>query len=59
MLVLSRKLNEALVINGSIEVTVLEIRNGRVRLGIDAPKQVSIHREEVQRRVNAEQIRQQ
>ena len=44
MLVLTRKKNEAVVINGRITVTVLEVRGNRVRLGIDAPKDVSIRR---------------
>jgi carbon storage regulator len=48
MLVLSRKKNETVVIaGGDIVVTVLEIRGDKVRLGIDAPKDTSIHRSEV------------
>lgn len=47
MLVLSRKKNEALVINDNITVTVLEIRGDKVRLGIDAPKTLPVHRGEV------------
>jgi len=48
MLVLSRKRDERVVINGNIEVTVVEIRGDRVRLGFDAPKEIEIHRREVQ-----------
>lgn len=44
---LSRKQNESLVINGNIIITVVEFRGGRVRLGIEAPREVPIHREEV------------
>lgn len=47
MLVLSRKKNESIVINADITVTVVEIRGDKVRLGIVAPKEVPIHRQEV------------
>lgn len=47
MLVLSRKKNESIIINDNITVTVVEIRGDKVRLGIDAPKEVSVHRREV------------
>jgi carbon storage regulator len=47
MLVLSRKKNESIIINDHITVTVVEIRGDKVRLGIDAPKEVSVHRREV------------
>ena len=47
MLALSRKKNEALVINNNIEVTVLEIKGDQVKLGITAPKEVPVYRKEV------------
>lgn len=47
MLVLSRKKDEKIVIGDSITIMVLEIRGDKVRLGIDAPREVSVHREEV------------
>ena len=47
MLVLSRKKNEAIVIDNNIVVTVVEIRGDKVRLGIVAPKDVPVHRQEV------------
>lgn len=47
MLVLSRKKNERIVINDNITVVVVEIRGDKVRLGIDASKDVPIHRQEV------------
>lgn len=47
MLVLSRRANESIVIGGEVVVTVLEVRGDQVRLGIDAPKSVTVHREEV------------
>lgn len=47
MLVLSRKKNESIVINDDIVVTVVEIRGDKVRLGIVAPKEIPVHRQEV------------
>lgn len=47
MLVLSRKKNESIVINNDITVVVVEIRGDKVRLGIEAPKEVPVHRREV------------
>lgn len=47
MLVLSRKSNESIVINNNITVTVVEIRGDKVRLGIVAPKEIPVHRQEV------------
>ena len=51
MLVLSRKINEQIVIGGGIIVTVVEVRGDKVRLGIVAPKDVPVHREEVSRKI--------
>jgi len=47
MLVLSRKKNESIIINDEITVTVIEVRGDKVRLGIEAPKDVSVHRREI------------
>lgn len=47
MLVLSRKKNEGIEIGGDVKVIVVEIRGDKVRLGIEAPKEVSVHRSEV------------
>ena len=47
MLALSRKKNEALIINNNIDITVLEIKGEQVKLGISAPKEVPIYRKEV------------
>ena len=47
MLALSRKKNEALIINNNVEVTVLEIKGEQVKLGISAPKEVPVYRKEV------------
>ncbi len=47
MLVLSRRKNESLVINNDVTITVVEIRGDKVRLGVEAPKEVPVHRREV------------
>lgn len=47
MLALSRKKNEALIINNNIEVTILEVKGDQVKIGISAPKEVPIYRKEV------------
>jgi carbon storage regulator len=47
MLVLSRKKNESLVIRDDIVITVVDVRGDKVRLGIEAPKDVTVHRREV------------
>jgi carbon storage regulator len=47
MLVLSRKKNESIVIAGDIVITIVEVRGDKVRLGIEAPKDVPVHRQEV------------
>ena len=55
MLVLTRRLNETIVIDGTIRVRVLGVHGGRVRLGVDAPRDVRVDRGEIheQRRVTA------
>ena len=47
MLVLSRKFNQSIVIDGGIKITVVEIRGNRIRLGIEAPREVGVMREEL------------
>lgn len=47
MLALSRKKNEAIVINNNIEVTILEVKGDQVKIGISAPKEVPVYRKEV------------
>lgn len=48
MLVLTRKKDETIVIGDVVKVTVVEIRGDKVRLGIDAPREIAVHRQEVQ-----------
>ncbi|WP_019531013.1 carbon storage regulator CsrA [Dasania marina] len=56
MLVLSRRLGETLIIGDNVKVSVLGISGNQVRLGIEAPKDVSVHREEVYLRIQDEQV---
>ena len=55
MLILTRRLNETVMIGDEVTVTVLGIKGGQVRLGISAPKDVAVHREEVYERIKLEQ----
>lgn len=52
MLVLSRKKNEQIRIGHDITITVIEIRNDRVRIGIEAPPEIDVHRDEVYLRIH-------
>ena len=54
MLVLCRKRGERVVIGSNIELTVVDIRGNKVRLAVDAPRDVSIHRQEVYQRIQVE-----
>lgn len=54
MLILTRKLNESIVIGDDIKITVLEIGDGSVRIGFDAPRDVEIFREEVYKEIREE-----
>lgn len=47
MLALSRKKNEAIIINNNIEITILEIKGDQVKVGITAPKEIPVYRQEV------------
>ncbi|WP_282706885.1 carbon storage regulator CsrA [Natroniella acetigena] len=54
MLILTRKEDEAIVVDDQIKVKVLEVKGGRVQLGIEAPRSIAIHREEVYHKIQAE-----
>jgi carbon storage regulator len=54
MLILTRKVQEALIINDDVTLTVLSVKGNQVRLGINAPKNVEVHREEIYKRIQEE-----
>jgi carbon storage regulator len=57
MLVLTRKLGENIRIGDAVKITVLEVRSGQVKLGIEAPPEVKVHREEIYARIQEENRR--
>jgi carbon storage regulator len=54
--VLSRKRNESIVINGNITIVVVEVRGDKVRLGVEAPKEIPVHRREVYEAIRKPQV---
>ena len=55
MLVLTRRTNETLMIGGEVTVTVLGIKGNQVRIGVNAPREVAVHRKEIYERIKAEE----
>ncbi|KJK17144.1 carbon storage regulator CsrA [Pseudomonas sp. 2(2015)] len=55
MLILTRRVGETIRINDDISVTVLNVNGRQVRLGVEAPERVAVHREEIYQRIRAEQ----
>jgi len=55
MLILTRRISESLMIGDEVKITVLGVKGNQVRIGIEAPKDVPVHREEIFRRIQIEQ----
>ncbi len=58
MLILTRKVGESIMIGDSVEVKILGLRAGQVKIGIEAPKDLKVHREEIYERIRAEEASQ-
>ena len=56
MLVFTRKPKESIVINGDIVVTVLAVQCGKVRLGIEAPREIPVHRQELYEKIQNQEV---
>jgi carbon storage regulator len=57
MLILTRRVGEKLIIGDDVTITIMSIKGNQIRIGIDAPREIEIHREEVYERILEERIR--
>lgn len=58
MLILTRRVGETLMIGNEVTITVLSLKGNQVRIGVNAPKDISVHREEIYQRIKAERLQQ-
>lgn len=58
MLILTRKIGESLLIGDDIEITVLNVRGNQVKIGVRAPKDISVHRKEIYQRIKSQNAQQ-
>ena len=57
MLILTRRIGETLMIGDDVSITVIGVKGNQVRIGIDAPKDVAVHREEIFNRIKSDQLK--
>ena len=57
MLILTRRIGETLMIGDDVSITVIGVKGNQVRIGIDAPKDVAVHREEIFNRIKSNQLK--
>jgi carbon storage regulator CsrA len=57
MLILTRRIGETLMVGDEVTVTVLDVKGNQVRIGVNAPKSVAVHREEIYQRVQDEKLK--